>query len=88
MITEAASICRVCDLSAEDLFYKWEAFILGFPGQHLNLTVDNLRELRKEVVKPGNNPTVKQEQPTSFGTPASSKPQLRKSLGRGNFDSM
>lgn len=85
-LSEAASICRVCGISPEDLFYKWEAFMLGHPGQQLDLNVENLRELRKEIVKPAIH--VKQEHPNSFGTPAAGNAQLKKSLGRQNFDSM
>lgn len=91
-LAEAASICRVYEISAEDLYYKWEAFLLGFPGHQLDFSVDNLRDFRKDIQASLKQPAaaVKQEPGLSsgLGTPAGTGGALRKQLGRGNIDNM
>jgi DNA polymerase alpha subunit B len=93
VLTEAQSICRMYGISAEELFWKWEAFVLASTSVRANASsaankqkaapvfnLENARELRKEIQMTIKVPTVKQE-PGTNNTP---KPAFnKKPLGRG-----
>jgi DNA polymerase alpha subunit B len=91
LLTEATSLCRMYGLTAEELFWKWEAFILSATHLHAqasnainkarvapSFNLENARELRKEIQMAIKVPAVKQE--PGVGTP---KPAFKKPPGRG-----
>lgn len=49
IVAELESIMRLHDLSAQELFYKWESFCIKMGAEQTQLTLENARALKLDI---------------------------------------
>ncbi|ORY71939.1 DNA polymerase alpha subunit B N-terminal-domain-containing protein [Pseudomassariella vexata] len=49
MLAELQSIMRMHSLSAQDLFFKWESYCIKMDMEEMQLSVDTLRNLKRDI---------------------------------------
>jgi DNA polymerase alpha subunit B len=49
MVAELQSIMRMHSLSVQDLFFKWESYCIKLDMDEMKLTVETLRNLKRDI---------------------------------------